>query len=301
MDTNGSEVQGARITLRDLGKPGKRVLTSGSNGEFTFSGLPAGEFKLTVTGPGWGRYVSPVIRLKPGDFQLLSKIVLPVSASAVVTVTANPAVLSEEQVHIAEQQRVLGIFPNFYSSYNWNAPPMQSKQKFQLALRSLTDPLTFVGAGAVAGIEDYGGQFPGYGSGAAGYAKRYAAAYADDWSGRMFSNAIYPSVFHQDPRYFYRGSGSLASRARWALAESVIARGDNGHWEPNYSHILGSFTAGAISNLYYPADSRGVSLVFANGAIDIAADAGANLAREFVLKRFTTRARERSGSGPTGH
>ncbi len=290
LDPNGAEVQGAQVELRTTAGAAERTTESGNNGAFQFKGLPPGDFKIAVTGPGWGTYVSPAISLHSGDFHIVPNIVLPVSTSAVVRVTANPDEIAEEQVQIAVQQRVFGVFPNFYSSFDWNAPPMHTRQKYQLALRSLVDPMTFVGAGAVAGIEQHQNIFPGYGSGAEGYAKRFGAAYADDFVARMLGKAIFPALFHQDPRYFYKGNGSLHSRAIYAIGEAFIARGDNGRWVPNYSNILGSFAAGGISNLYYPAANRGVSLAVTNGLIDIASQAGANLVREFVLKRFTTRA-----------
>jgi Carboxypeptidase regulatory-like domain len=295
LDADGAEIQGAKVVLSDTQGPGKRVVKSGRNGEFTFSGLPSGDFKLAVSGPGWGTVVSSNIHLGAGDFHIIPQIVLPVTISATVRVTANPDELAEEQVQIAEQQRVLGVFPNFYSSYDWNAPPMGSRQKFHLAFRSVFDPVTFVGVAAVAGIEQGADTFPGYGQGVQGYSKRFGAAYANDFIGRMLSQAALPSLFHQDPRYFYKGNGSFHSRALYAIGAAVIARGDNGHWEPNYSHILGSFAAGGLSDLYYPSGDRGATLAVANGLVDIANYAGTNLLREFVLKRFTTRASKETG------
>ncbi|MGA8672384.1 MAG: carboxypeptidase-like regulatory domain-containing protein [Terracidiphilus sp.] len=290
LDANGSEVQDAHVVLNSLAGSEIRSEQSGSNGEFTFTGLPPGDFKLTVSGQGWGTFVSPEIQLHPGDFHFVPNVVLPLTASATVRVVANSDELAEEQVHIAEQQRVLGVLPNFYSSYDWNAPPMGSKQKFQLVFRSLSDPMTFVGAASIAGIEQQANVFSGYGTGAQGYAKRFGAAYADDFTADTLAHAVYPSLFHQDPRYFYRGSGSIGSRALYAISAAVRTRGDNGRWEPNYSYILGSFTAGGISNLYYPAADRGAMLTVVNGLVDIAEHAGTNLVREFVLKRFTSRA-----------
>lgn len=295
LDPNGAEVQGAQVELRTTAGAAERTTKSGNDGAFQFKGLPPGDFKIAVTGPGWGTYISPAISLHSGDFHIVSNIVLPVSTSAVVRVTANPDEIAQEQVQIAVQQRVFGVFPNFYSSFDWNAPPMHARQKYQLALRSLVDPMTFVGAGAVAGIEQHQNIFPGYGSGAEGYAKRFGAAYADDFVARMLGRAVFPALFHQDPRYFYKGNGSKRSRAIYAIDVAFIARGDGGHWMPNYSNILGSFAAGGISNLYYPAANRGVSLAVANGLIDIASQAGTNLVREFVLKRFTTRAQKNFG------
>jgi hypothetical protein len=121
-----------------------------------------------------------------------------------------------------------------------------------------------------------------------GYAKRYGAAYANDFSGRMLSSAIFASLFRQDPRYFYKGTGSVTSRTLYALSTAVIARGDNGKWRPNYADVLGTFAAGAVSNLYYPASSRGLSLTLLNGLVEIAGHAGTSVMREFVLKGITT-------------
>ena len=295
LDTNGSEVQGARVVLSNSTGSDKRTLESGSEGEFTFSGLPSGDFKLAVSGPGWGTFVSPEILVSAGDFHIVTHIVLPLEASATVRVTADPVELAEQQLQIAEQQRVLGVFPNFYSSYDWNAPPMGSRQKFKLALRSLSDPVTFLGVATVAGIEQANNSFAGYGQGMQGYSKRFGAAYANEILGTMLSKAVLPSIFHQDPRYFYKGNGSACSRGFYAISAAVIARGDNGRLEPNFSYVIGSFAAGGLSNLYSPSGDRGLKLIATNGLIDIAEHAGTNLFREFVLKRFTTRAKETGG------
>jgi hypothetical protein len=298
LDQNGAEIQGAQVVLTSVGGNQKRTTESGGNGEFSFKNLPPGEFKVVVSGSGWGTFNSPEITLHEGDFQFVKNIVLPVATTSAITVTADPDQIAEEQLHIAEQQRVLGVFPNFYSSFDWNAPPMHAPQKYKLALRSLIDPTTFASVAGVAGIEQYKNIFPAYGSGAQGYAKRYGAAYADDVSARMLGRAVFPALFHQDPRYFYKGNGSFRSRALYAVSAAFIARGDNGHWQPNYSDILGSFASGGLSNLYYPAENRGVALAFANGAVDIATDAGANLIKEFVLKRFTSRPNSEVGGQP---
>ena len=298
LDTNGSEIQDAPVVLSTLSGVSKRTVQSGANGEFTFTGLPSGVFRLTVTGPGWGTFVSPNIHLHANDFYILQQVVLPVAATATVKVEANREEIAQEQVRIAEQQRVLGVFPNFYSSYDWNAPPMGPRQKFHLALRSVSDPVTFLGAGTVAGIEQADNLFPGYGQGMQGYSKRFGAAYADDFLGRMLGGAVFPSLFHQDPRYFYKGNGSIHSRVFYAMTSAVIARGDDGRREPNYSYILGSFTAGGLSNLYYPSANRGASLTVINGLIDIADHAGTNLLREFVFKKYTSRA-SKDADGPS--
>jgi hypothetical protein len=227
------------------------------------------------------------------------KIALAVSGvSTSVTVSGSKEDLAEEQVQIAIQQRVVGIFPNFYSSYDWNAPPMEARQKLQLGIRSVFDPVSFLGVAAIAGAEQYENVFPAYGSGIEGYGKRYGAALATHVSADLLSRAIYPAIFHQDPRYFYKGNGSIGSRALYAISAAVMARDDDGRWRPNYSNVLGNFSAGAISNLYYPASDRGASLVFLNGLADTGGDAAANLVREFILKRFTSHAPKGAAGQP---
>jgi hypothetical protein len=298
LDPNGSEVQSAEVLLKSLTGAVSRDQQSDNNGEFNFTGLPAGDFKVMVSGRGWGTYVSPEIELHAGEFHIVPNVVLSPATSSVVRVTASRAQLAEEQVHIDEQQRILGVFPNFYTSFDWNAPPLEAKQKFQLAFRSITDPVELVGPAIVAGFEQAANVFPGYGGGAEGYAKRYGAAYANSFTSKFFSNALYPSLFHQDPRYFYKGSGTFRARALYAMTAALITRSDSGRRELNYSYILGTFTSGGISNLYYPPENRGVLLTFTNGLADIAGDAGANLVREFVFSRFTTRATGRKFPRP---
>lgn len=260
-----------------------------ADGQFQFKGLQPNVYKLTVTAPGMTTFISSDIPLRAGEFHILPPVtlaILPVTTS--VTVSGNSKQLSEEQVHIAEQQRIVGVIPNFYSSYDWNAPPMLAKQKFQLSIRSIIDPVSFVSVAGIAGAEQYENVFPAYGGGIEGYGKRYGAAFANHLSATLLGRAVYPSIFHQDPRYFYKGKGVLKSRTLYAISAAVIARGDNGRWEPNYSRVLGHFTAAGISNLYYPASDRGGSLVLLNGLAGIGGDAVSNLIREFVLKRFTS-------------
>jgi len=289
LDTNGDVLQGAKATLAGQSGVGLRSVQSGSNGQFTFPGLPVGVYTLTVTAPGMSTFTSPQIPLQQGEFRMLPAVVLSVAPLATtVTVTGNKEQLAEQQVHIAVQQRIGGVIPNFYSTYNWSAPPMGAKQKFKLGIRSIIDPVSFLSVAGIAGAEQYKDIFPAYGGGIEGYGKRYGAALANHVSGTLLGRAVYPSIFHQDPRYFYKGKGGIRSRALYAIAAAVIARGDNGRWQPNYSHVLGNFSAAAISNLYYPASDRGASLVLFNGLANIGANAASNLVREFVLKQITS-------------
>jgi hypothetical protein len=167
---------------------------------------------------------------------------------------------AEDDLKKQEHQRIMGVIPNFNTSYNQNAAPLTARQKFRLAFRSAIDPVTFLTAGFVAGIEQARDTFPEYGQGGEGYAKRFGAAYADSFNGGMLGNALFPALLHQDPRYFRKGSGPFSHRLFYAIASTVRTRNDNGRWAPNYSNVLGNFAAGGISNLYYPESDRGFVL-----------------------------------------
>jgi hypothetical protein len=213
-----------------------------------------------------------------------------------ITVDVKPTQeeVAEQQIKEETQQRLLGVLPNFRVSYRWDAAPLNARQKFKLAWKGISDPVTFASNGVLAGIQQARGDFSGFGSGADGYAKRYFAAYGTALTGSMISTALLPSVFKQDPRYFYKGTGSTSSRVGYALSRSVMRRGDNGRWQPDYSRILGSLAAGAISNLYYPEeDRRSGRLMLENAAIRVAGAAGGNLLQEFLYKRLTTHSRKK--------
>jgi hypothetical protein len=288
LDANGDTLPGASVTLTSEKGGGEHTSVSGNNGEFSFGGLSAGSFSLTVTSPGMAPFVLPDIVVGAGERRAPLQISMAIAGTTTeVRVVVTPTELAQEQVRAAEQQRVLGVLPNFYSSYIWDAAPLNSRQKFNLAFHSVIDPIEFLGTGVIAGAEQATDTFPGYGQGVVGYAKRYGAAYADDVLGRMIGSAILPSVIHQDPRYFYKGSGSVRSRALYAVSRAVVTRGDHGRTEPNYSRLFGSFAAGGLANLYYPRADRGLGLTLGDGFVSIAGHAVDNLIREFLLRRIT--------------
>jgi hypothetical protein len=169
---------------------------------------------------------------------------------------------AEQQLKQEEHQRILGVVPNFNTTYNQNAAPLSAGQKFRLAFRSSVDPFTFVAAAADAGISQAEDDFPEYGQGAAGYGKRFGASYADSFDGNLWGNAIFPALLHEDPRYYRRGTGTFMRRLLYATSTTVWTRNDDGTWGPNYANVAGNIVAGGISNLYYPQSDRGVGLTF---------------------------------------
>jgi len=291
VDQSGAIVTGAHIKLTgDNQSPSQEVL-SGTNGEFSFANVAPGGFHLAISSPGFAPQTSSGT-LHSGEMFLVPQIALTVAANlSEVNVGLSRIEVAEEQIKVEETQRVLGIVPNFYVTYTPNAAPLSSTQKFKLAWRTSIDPVTFVIVGAAAGVEQAQNHFRGYGQGTEGYAKRFGAGYADTFSGIFIGGAILPSLLKQDPRFFYKATGSFRSRFLYALAASVICKGDNGRWQPNYSNILGNLASGGISNLYYPdQDRNGVSLTLENGAIGIATGAVANLLQEFVIRKLTPKA-----------
>jgi len=261
---------------------------SGDDGQFSFTNIPPGPFQLTITSAAFATKTCSGI-LRSGEIYIVPQIALVIATAITdVRVELSPIELAQEQIKDQEEQRVLGFIPNFYVSYVPNAVPLTPKQKFQLAWKTTIDPVTFGINGVIAGVQQAQNDFSGYGQGAQGYGKRFGAGYADAVTGTFIGSAMLPSLLKQDPRYFYKGSGSKRSRILYAIANSVICKGDNGRWQANYSNILGSLAAGGISNFYYPANDRnGAGLTFENAAIGIGASAVANLFQEFLIQKLT--------------
>ncbi len=286
VDQDGALI--ANVIVRLTQEGAKREALSDSDGRFVFAAVTPGSFQLSFAAPGFANLEKSGV-LQAGQDYVIAQIALVVARANVdVEVTLSPDQVAEDEVKVEEKQRVLGVIPNFYVSYVPNAAPLTTKLKFQLAWKSIIDPVPFGITGAIAGIEQADNAFSGYGQGAQGYAKRYGAAYADLVTGDFIGGAILPSLFKQDPRYFYKGSGSRKSRVLYAIAMSVVCKGDNGRWQPNYSSIIGGLAAGGISDLYYPAQNRnGATLAFENALIGIGGGAAANIVQEFIIRRLT--------------
>ena len=290
VDQSEALVAGARVRLTGTGEDQSlnQEVLSDDDGQFSFANIAPGPFQLTITSGGFATQTSSGM-VRSGENYFVPQIALEIAAdSAEVRVEVSQTEVAEEEIKVEEKQRVLGVIPNFYVSYVPNAVPLTSKQKFKLAWKTIVDPVTFAWTGAVAGVEQAQNDFSGYGQGAQGYAKRYGAAYADGVTGIFIGSAILPSLLKQDPRYFYKGTGSKRSRILYAIANAVICKGDNGHWQANYSSIIGGLAAGGISNLYYPARNRdGAELTFETALIGTGATAATNLFQEFIVRKFT--------------
>jgi hypothetical protein len=285
---DGVPLVGAKVKLATEGQPVGREVMTGEDGQFTFTNVAPGTFQLTINLEGFAAHSSTGV-LHSGENLTVPQISMILATHVTqVRVELSPIEIAQEQMNDEMKQRVLGVIPNFYVTYVPNAAPLTPKQKYHLALRLGIDPVYIGTAAAVAGVQQARNEFSGYGQGAQGYAKRFGATFGDFTISNLLGNAVLPSLLKQDPRYFYKGTGSAKSRALYAIANAVICKGDNGHWQANYSSILGSLAAGGISNLYYPASDRGAGLTFENTAIGIGGSVIINLMKEFVLTKITT-------------
>jgi hypothetical protein len=126
---------------------------------------------------------------------------------------------------------------------------------------------TFVGVAIQAGIGQATNDFPSYSQGVQGYAKRYGAALADFTIGEFMSTYAFPSLRHQDPRYFRDGEGTTKRRLGHALASAFVTRTDSGPQILQLVNSEGRIAAGGVSTLYYPSEDRTVGLVFSRAGI----------------------------------
>ena len=297
-DADGAAVAGAQVTLLTSSAKRSQTAVSGSDGRFSFDGVPAGKFTITVEANGLATQTQTG-NLDPGEGYEIRQITLPVASVATQVDAMSVHDQAEEEIKVEEHQRLMGIVPNFYVAYNWNSAPLSTKQKYKLAAMNTIDPINIGIAGAIAGYQQANNDFIGYGQGAVGYAKRFGANFGDLAVGTFVGGAILPSILHQDPRYFYMGRGTVMHRFWYAMASAVICKGDNGKWQPNYSSIGGDVAAGAIANAYYPASDRdGASTVITQGVIGALADGLGNVVQEFLFKRVTPHSANYSSTTP---
>lgn len=300
VDQTGSAVAGAEVKLIREALPNRTVSTS-EDGQFSLLNIEPGPFQLTISSPGFASQNFSGI-LHPGETFAVPRIALIVAAASTeMRVTPATVDIAQDEIKVEEQQRVFGVIPNFYVSYVTNAAPLTPRQKFQLAWKTSIDPVSFGVNAIVAGVEQSQDDFGGYGQGAKGYAERYGAAYGNFVIGTYIGSAILPSILKQDPRYFYKGTGSKRSRILNALAQSVICKGDNGHWQANYSGLIGGLAASGISNIYYaPKDRDGLGFTLENTLIGIGTTAVTNLLQEFVIRKLTQSRPGRQAPKPDG-
>ncbi len=288
-DPSGKPLPNAPLRIFGTGLSEAVASKTDANGVFRITGLNPGTYHVQASAQGYLTATSPLVVLGKGEVYhlTLTEVPLPKSTTT-VTVYASTVALATQQVHQEEKQRVLGIVPNFFTSYQPNPAPLTPRLKMRLTLRTMADPFIFGVAAAVAGLEQQQNIYPGYGTGWSGYGKRFGASYADSNISRFFGEGVYPVLFHQDPRYFYKGTGSFGSRLWYAIRSTVVSKGDNGRWQPGYASVLGDFTAAGISNAYHAPQDRSFGITMRDGGILIGGDAFENVLREFLSKSLTS-------------
>jgi len=152
------------------------------------------------------------------------------------------------------KDRLFYALPNFLTLEGaGQVPPLTTGEKFKVVFRGSFDYIQIPWYGFLSGISQAENSEPGYGQGAEGYAKRFGSAFADGTIENFMVGAIFPSILHQDPRYFQLGKGSFTHRTYYAIGRSFVTRTDSGREQFNYSEIVGGMLSAAIStNTYHP-------------------------------------------------
>ena len=294
-----SPISGAKLTLMPAnGMPASGVPANGTplttkaelDGSFLFQQVPPGTFTLTITSDD----VEPAsisVTVAPAQSVELPSIEMRMAVVHTDVTAISERDAAESEVRAEEGQRILKSIPNYMVVYDDEPLPLSSGQKFRLSLRTLADPVTIAVSAAIAGGEQRSNGYPGFGTGVSGYMRRFGASVGDNTSGMLLSGAILPSVFHQDPRYFYRGTGSKASRLVYVLKQTVEQKGDNGHWQFGWSNTLGGVGTALISDTYYPRQpghqwGSDTGQLF---GLSMLSTGVSNLMQEFVFGRVTSR------------
>jgi hypothetical protein len=290
LDFTGGVVPGATVLLEDQrGKSVERRVLTQDNGFFKLDGVKPGiPCHLRIGGKGFADWISNDIILTPSQYFIVTGITLKV-ASVQTTVNVVPSdEIAVQQLKTEEQQRIAGVIPNFYVVYNQNPAPLTPKMKFHLAAKFLTDPVTTTGFALNAAIYQMVG-YPSFGQGAKGYGQRLGATFAGGYTNILVGDGILPSLLHQDPRYFYQGTGTTKSRLLHALSSPFVIRGDDGRRHINFSDIGGDLASGGVANIYYPDKDRGANLVVKSTLIGAGGRMANAVIQEFVLQKFTSR------------
>lgn len=289
VDMRDDPIPAATIVLE--GPAGERLTdTTKDDGSFALRGVKPGiAWQIAVTAQGYGDWSSSVT-LETAQEMTLADIKLRIlAAHRAVTVSYSSKEVAAQQIKAEEQQRVFGFVPNIYVTYEAHPEPLTSKMKFYLAYKDLTHPVFLARVALWAGVEQARGNPSEWQQGTHGYGKRLGAGLADATIGGLITNAVLPSLLHQDPRYFYQGTGTKWSRARHAMLAPFICKGDNGKTQPNYSQWGGSLIGYSISSAYYPNSNHNAGHIFETFGIDMGMHVVGSLVQEFILGKFTSK------------
>ena len=189
---------------------------------------------------------------------------------------------SKDDSNGKQTKRMLWVVPNFAAvNANTQLPPLSTHDKFVLAWHDSFDYSAFVWTGIIA-AQSYGlNSDPELGQGMAGYARYYWRAFADGVSGTFFTEAIVPSLTHEDPRYYTMGQGGFFRRTGYALSRSFLTKTDSGGTSFNWSEVGGNALEAGLSNAYYPPQERGANQTLRDWGTQMESAALNNVAKEF--------------------
>src|SRR5271169_4595261 len=194
----------------------------------------------------------------------------------------DPATESQQQGTSPKNDRLFGVLPNYLTVEDEDkVPPLTTGGKFKLVSKNAFDPAIFPFIGFIALVSQAQNSEPEYGQGAAGFAKRYGAAFGDATIATFMTGAVFPSLFKQDPRYYQLVHGGFKRRLVYSVGRILITRTDSGHSQFNSSEIVGNFFAAGIANAYHPAQDRSFVNTVSVWGTDTGWDTMANIAQEF--------------------
>jgi hypothetical protein len=196
--------------------------------------------------------------------------------------TPGSVIIDPNVAILHQSHRIMGVLPNFTAvDSNTRLPRLATREKFVIAMHDSVDYSSFLIVAALAGKGLYSNSIPSLGHGPAGFRRYYWREFTDQVSGTFFTEAIYPTLTHEDPRYYTLGTNGFFKRTGYALSRTFITKNDRGTHEFNISEIGGNASEAALSNLYYPAAERGFSKSAKNFATQIVITAAANVLKEF--------------------
>ena len=204
-----------------------------------------------------------------------------VTSAALVFGLFAGACSAQQALQESESKRLLFIIPNYRTSPSLqNYSPLSVREKFKVASEDAFDPGTFALGALFGGTGQLNNSNRAFGQGLAGYSRYWGAACGDFVIGNYMTEAIFPTMLHQDPRYFRRSEGSGWSRARYAMGQTFWTHSDSGKGQFNYSEVLGNSAAVAISTSYY-AGGRTAGDAASNLGMQIGVDMATNILKEF--------------------
>ena len=201
----------------------------------------------------------------------------------ILSVFSRPALCQQtDDPDEVSDKRIFWIIPNFRTSPTLREyKPLTTGEKFTIARQDAFDRGTVALALLFAGEAQLNNSNPSFGHGVPGFARYFGTSYGDYLIGDFMTEGIYPTLLHQDPRYFRRGTGSVLSRLGYSAGQIFLTHGDSGRTQFNFSEVAGNSTAVAISMAYYP-ENRDVGDAVSKLGVQLGVDMAANILKEFA-------------------